>query len=297
MEESLKQNNIRISFQDAGFLFLSIGGGILTGLAFGIIGSFIYLAILFPLIMGAIGGNIISKNAQRTKIRSAVVITIVSILTAIAIYFAFHYMRYTIFWAVGGYQTFGDFSGQSLEAGKVVVDYALGKETGQPGFIGYMLHKALKGVSIGRIFRNGGLNLGPIFTWAYWLIEVGVIGFITISLGKNILKKRFCEHCKSWYTEKEHIGGTPISKEMEVLNSIKRKDFASVGATLEENSESPSLEFYLQSCKSCGKSDSFLSISLVRFLNGKLDSKDILETTMKPLEKKSFMEEIKFLKT
>lgn len=297
MEENLKRYNTHKFFPAIGFLFLSICGGIITGAIFGIIGSFIYLIILFPLIMGIIGGNIISENAKYTKIRSSLFITVVSVLMVIALFFAFHYMRYTIFWAVAALQTFGDFSDKSLEAGKVVVDYALEKDTGHSGFIGYMLYKAQQGVSIGRIFRSNRLNLGPIFTWVYWLIEVVVIGFMTISKGKSILKKRFCEDCNSWYTEKEHIGGVSISKETEVLNLIKQKDFASVGTALEENSETPSLEFYLQSCKACEKSNSFLSITLAKFLNGRLVSKDISEITMKPIEKKLFIEEIKFLKT
>jgi hypothetical protein len=124
-----------------------------------------------------------------------------------------------------------------------------------------------------------------------------VIGFLTINGSKQILKKRYCEHCNSWYTEKEHIGSAHINKETEILNSIKQKDFANAGALLEENSESPSLEFYLQTCKSCEKNNSFLSITLAKFLNGRLVSKDISEITMKPIEKKLFIEEIKFLKT
>lgn len=294
MEEG---NNTRKIFSDIGFLFLSICGGILTGAIFGIIGSFIYLIIVFPVLMGVIGGNIITGNVKFTKTRSVFLVTLSSVLTVIALYITFHYMRYTGFWVSGALQAFGVFSKESFEAGKVVVNYVLKEETGYSGFIGYMLYKAQQGVSIGRLFRSNSLNLGPIFTWIYWLIEAGVIGFLTINNGKQILKKRFCGHCNSWYTEKEHIGGAPISKEMEILNSIKQKDFASVGAVLEENSESPNLEFYLQNCsKSCEKGDSFLSVTLVNFLKGRMISKDISEITMKPIEKKLFMQEMKFLR-
>ena len=296
MEENLKQFTARNIFSNIGFLSLSILGGMLTGAIFGIIGSFIYLIIVFPALMGAIGGIIISKNARYTKTMNAVSITTVSVLTVIALYFAFHYMRYTIFLATAGLQTFGVFSGESFEAGKVVVKYILEEETGRSGFIGYMLYKAQQGISIGRRFSSDRLNLGPVLTWVYWLLESGLISFMAISGSKNIKQMRLCEHCNSWYTEKEHVGGTPINKQMEILNSVKQKDFASVGAALEENSETPSLEFYLQSCTSCDKGNSFLSITSAQFLNGRLVSKDISEVSMRPIEKKSFMEGIKFVK-
>jgi len=296
MEENLKQFTARSSFSNIGFLLQSIGGGIITGAMFGIIGSFVYLIILFPILMGVIGGSIITRNAKFTKTRNPFLVASASVLTVIALYITFHYMRYTGFWVISAFQAFGDFSDKSLQAGKVVVNYVLKEETGYSGFIGYMLYKAQQGVSIGRLFRSISLNLGPIFTWVYWLIEAGLIGFITFSIGKDTLKKRFCEHCNSWYTEKEHIGGVSINKQMEILNSIKQKDFTSVGATLEENSETPSIEFYLQSCTSCDKGNSFLSIISAQFLNGRLVSKDILEVTMRPIEKKSFMEGIKFVK-
>jgi hypothetical protein len=296
MEDNMQQNNTRKLFSDIGFVFLSICGGILTGAIFGIIGSFIYLIILFPVIMGIIGGNIITGNVKYTKTRSAFLVTLASVLTVIALYATFHYMRYMGLWIAVTLQAFGDFSDKSLESGKVLLEYALKKETGYSGLIGYVLYKAQQGVSIGRLFRSNSLNLGPIFTWVYWLIEVGVIGFLTMNGSKQILKKRYCEHCNSWYTGNEHIGSVPFNKETEILNSIKQKDFASVGALLEKDTETPSFEFYLQNCsKSCEKGNSFLSVTLVNFLKGRLISKDISEITLKPIEKKLFIEKIKFL--
>ncbi|MEP7137672.1 MAG: hypothetical protein ABI904_22330 [Chloroflexota bacterium] len=296
MEENVKRNNARKVFSDVGFLFLSICGGIIAGLTFGIIGSFVYLIFIFPVIMGVVGGRIITENVKYTKTRNVSVVMFSSILTAIVLYVAFHYMRYMGLWVATALQAFGDFSDKSLKAGRVVVEYALKKETGRSGFIGYMFYKAQQGVSIGRIFSSSKLNLGPIFTWVYWLIEVGVIGFITFNTSKQILKKPFCENCNSWYTEKKHIGGIPVTKEAEILNSIRLKDFGGVGTILEENSESPSLEFYIQSCKSCDKSKSFLSMTQTRFLNGKLVFKEVSETTLKPSEKKLLVEGIKYLK-
>ena len=294
MTENIKENKVRKIFSDVGFLSLSVFGGLITGLAFGAIGSFIYLIFLFPIIMGFIGGYIITENVKYTKTRNTHFVLLSSVLTVIILYGAFHYMRYIGLSAITALQVFGDFSDKSLEAGKVVVEYAIEKETGYSGFIGYMLFKAQQGVSIGKIYSSNKLNLGPVVTWIYWLIEIGVIGFITINVGKQILKKPFCEFCNSWYTEKKHIGGVPAIKEIEILNLIKQKDFASVGARLEENADSPSVELYLQSCTSCDKSNSFLKITLVKFINGKLTFIELSEATLDHREKILLKERMRF---
>jgi hypothetical protein len=295
MIENMKEYNVREILSNIGFLLLSIFGGILAGLVFGIIGSFIYLILVFPAIMGGIGGYIITESAKYTKTRNSRYVIFSSLLTALILYIAFHYMRYLGLHAITALQTFGDFSDKSLAAAKVVVEYALEKETGHSGFIGYILFKAKQGVSIGRIFSSNKLNLGPIFTWFYWLIEIGIIAFITVSVGKQIAKKPFCEFCNSWYAEQRHIGGISANKEIEILNLIKQRDFAGMGKNLEENSDSPSLELYLQGCKSCDKSNSFLTISKAKYQNGKLVFSELLRTTLKPEEKKLLVDEIKFL--
>lgn len=296
MVEQVKENRFQNFLPMIGFLIFSTFAAFVVGLIFGVVGYFIYLIFVFPIIMGVVGGRIVTKNANYTKPRSLNFVIFTSVLAAIALYGGFHYGRYVVFMASLIFQLSGDFSDKSIEAGKVFAAYALGEETGYSGLIGYILYKAQQGVSIGRIFSSNRLNLGPLFTWFYWLVEFGVIGFITINTGKQILKKPFCEHCNSWYAGKTHIGGVHINKETEVLNLIGQKDFRGVGTILEENPESPSLEFYLQSCESCNTSASFLSITQVKFVNGKLVSKDISETTLTPTQKKSFFEEIKFLK-
>jgi len=229
-----------------------------------------------------------------TKTRNEYLVLLSSILTVIVLYVASHYMRYVALSAITALQAFGDFSDKSLEAGKIVVEYAIKQETGYSGFIGYMIFKAQQGISIGKIYSSYKLNLGPIITWIYWLIELGIIGFITINTSKQILKKPFCEFCNSWYTEKKHIGGVPLNRDVEILNLIKQKEFANAGAILEENAESPSLELYLQGCKSCDTNNSTLSIASIKFVNGKIVSKEISDVVLKPNEKKLLMQEIKF---
>lgn len=275
------------------FVLFSLVGGYCIGLGFGIAGTFFYLIFIFPIVIGLLGGSLITDVAKYTKTRNLSLILTTCILTAIVLYGSMFYTRFIGLQITTSLQAFGGVSNENLKDAKVFVDYALEKETGYSGFVGYVLYKANQGVSIGKVFRSNALNLGPIFTWLYWLIELGVITFIMFHKSKGISTKLLCESCNSWYAEKRHIGGIPAAKEIDVLNLIKLKDYSNVGQALEENADVPSTEFYLQSCPVCDKSNSLLSATKVRSQNGRLTFADILSTTLTPHEKKLFVKEIK----
>jgi hypothetical protein len=297
MIETANANRIPRLFSDIGLVLLSILGGITIGAGFGVLGYFIYLIVLFPLTMGFAGKYVLVENVKFLKASNRRIILFSSLLTAIALYGSFHYMRYFTLQIMTTLQAFGDFSDQSLEAGRVMVDYALKQETGHSGFFGYLLFKANQGASIGRVFSSNRLNLGPILTWVYWLVEFGVIAFITVKGVEQVMKRPFCEFCRSWYPEPGHVGGVPGNKETEVLDLIKHRDFASTGKMLEENPDVPSTDLYLQGCKSCDKSNAFLTVTNVNSVRGRLAFKEMMKTTLAPGENKRFKEEIRFLKT
>lgn len=286
MIEQKKVSNIRTVFSSLAFVLLSILGGFFIGFAAGAIGTFVYLVIVFPIIIGFSGGKMITDNAKFTKTRNASLIIITSVLMALVIFGAIFYARFLGFQVTTSLIAFKGLSDENLRAANVFVDYALEKETGHPGFVGYVLYKADQGVSIGRVFRSNALNLGPIVTWLYWLVELGIIGFITVFMSRDISKKPFCETCNSWYPGKKHIGGIPAVKELEIMNLIKLNDYSGVGQALEENADVPSTEFYLQSCPTCEKSFSSLSVTKVRSVNGKLTFTDLLNTTLTPGQSK-----------
>ena len=295
MIEQKRATNIRNFFSSLAFVVLSVLGGMMVGVAVGAIGTFIYLVIVFPIIIGFLGGYIITENAKYTKARNASLIIITSVLTSFILFGTIFFTRYVGLQVITAKEVFGGYSDENLKSAKVLVEYSLEKDTGYPGFVGYILFKANRGVSIGRISRTDALNLGSIFTWLYWLVELGVIVFITIFMSRDISKKRFCEFCNSWYPGQRHVGGIPAAREFEILNLIKLNDYTGVGHALEENTAVPSTEFYVQSCTSCEKNTSFLSVAKARRDHGKLTFTDVLNATLTPRENKLLMEEIKFL--
>ncbi len=282
-------------FSDVLLVILSILGGLVFGVFSGIVGYFIYLVFLSPLLMGFIAGKLTTDNAKLAKNTNKRIILVASLLTAVVLYISFHYTRYVILQLHTTWLGFGELSDEGLKLGSALVQYTLRQETGYSGFLGYMLFKASEGVTIGRIFRSSGINPGPILTWVYWVFEFGVITFIAFKASENLTKRPLCEVCRTWYPEPRHIGGVPENEGTEVLNLIKQRDFPAVGKMLEENPDAPSTELYLQSCISCQKSPSFLTFANARFVNGRLILKEVMKTTLSPMESNLFVKEITFL--
>lgn len=293
MTEQLKTNNLRYFFSSVAFVLFSIVSALTIGLVIGAVGTFVYLVIIFPVVVGFLGGKMITDNAKYTRVRNASLIRWTGIISAVVIFVTIFFIRFVgeqvkIAWVFGG------LSDENLKVANIVVNYELEQQTGHTGFVGYVLFKAKQGVFIGRMLRDNAFNLGPIFTWLYWLAEVSVIAFIMAYTSREISQTPFCENCNTWYEGKGHIGGIPLVRELEVMNLIRRHEYDSIGKMLEENVNVPGLELYLQSCKTCEKSDSFLTVSKTRMDKGRLVFADLLNNALAPRERKLLQEGIDF---
>lgn len=280
-------------FSRLAFVLLSILGGLFVGFVGGAVSSLIYPVIIFPIVIGFLGGKIIKDNVKYTKMRDISLITATAILMAILLFGTAFYTRFLGLY-VKSALILGGLSDVNLEAAKVIVDYAFEEKTGYTGFPGYILLSVNEGIFIARLFRNNEPALVPIFTWLYWLVELGLIAFITVYTSREISKQPFCANCNTWYAGRRHVGGAPLDKELEIRNFIKLHGYHALGKMLEENVDVPGLEFYLQSCETCEKSDSFLTVTKTGMKNGRLTFADLLNVTLTPNENKLFVEAIKF---
>jgi hypothetical protein len=221
-----------------------VPAGIVIGALASLIGRFVYLIVFFPLAMGAAAGVVIKAIAMREKIRSAVVLIAAGVFSAVLIFGSMHYFDYVIAQ-----------EGQAAPSEKVqaFIDYALIEETGSSGFVGYVLLEAREGVSISRVgtgSSDSGINLGRL-TWLYWLVELVLIGWMSVASSYKLTKDLFCEHCGTWVPEGEHIGGVNPEFFNQALELIKSKDFAELARMLQNDTRLPSVEFYTRTCKTC----------------------------------------------
>lgn len=276
--------NVVVFFGQTALLNAAVGG------VFGILGAFIDLLILYPLLMGLACGHFIEESIKTTRVRSITLTAVAAVLSAILCYASSHVARYYSELAIATYQVLGDFSDANLEIVTKSLDIVLAEQTGQTGIIGFVLLRAKEGVSIGRIAGSTRLHLGTALTWSLWGLELLAIAVVAFLAGKGLAEKPYCEHCQDWFPIKRHIGGLSLEKEAQLLGLLSRKDFYELGRCLEEDAESPSLELYLQHCASCDRSEAYLSLAKAHPSKGKLALVDVSRMTITPRQCAALLE-------
>lgn len=246
-----------------GLIFLfgaALPSGIVIGGLASLISRFIYLILIFSVVMGFASGLVIYSVIKSQKIRSPFVAILAGLFITVMTYGSMHFVDYLQFRFA---MTKGVQEQVIAEYGEAApkenvsafIDYVLVQETGLPGFVGFILLEAKQGISISHIGMDSlisddpGINLGA-FTWAYWLIEIGIIGWLSIDSASKAWDL-FCEHCNAWVEKEDHIGGIDaehIGRGMELIN---RRDFIGFATMLRGDTEAPSVEFYIRTCKTC----------------------------------------------
>jgi len=238
------------------FVAVLVAGVVVGGLA-SLVGRFIYLIIIFPVVMGMAAGFVIDKIVVTGKIRSIFVVVAAGIFAAVLIYGSMHTFDYFQFRSDAKKEiqkeVVAQYGQPAPEANvQAFIDEYLVKETGSPGLIGFILLEAKEGVSISHATSGSGsgINLGA-FTWVYWLIELGIIGWMAVSIPIKSARNLFCEHCDAWVAPGVHIGGVKPEAFKQTAELIQKGDFTGLTETLQKGIPMPSVEFYTRTCKTC----------------------------------------------
>jgi hypothetical protein len=280
-------------------LLIIVIGGWLVGMAVALVGSFFYLAIVFPIGMGFAGGKIASAATEVSRVRKTSQVLLLSVLTAIMIYGAFHYGRYITFqlrvWLeLSSSVDLQSEKGVSLKVAKVFADYALREETGHSGFLGYMLYRAKSGLSIGKFYSQNRLNLTSVFAWLYWVLEFGLILWIMNIMAKDYQRIPRCETCGRRLGREQHLGGTTPANEPLLLDLLKRGDVSGLGQMLVKEAGLPSVELYMQKCKTCGQSTSVITVRRATLGRRGVVLSDISKATLPPQEGTLFLQQLSY---
>lgn len=277
-------------------ILITIIGGMLTGIVVAVVGSLFYIVFLFPLGMGFVGGNIVKLGIRLAKIRKISQVILLSVLVAISIYGTYHFVKYIIFRG----QMFIQLSPRltevsrddKVDAAQFLVNYALIKATGHSGFIGYMLFKAQHGISLQRFYDKDFMNLGPVLTWAYWFLELGLIFWVAMRIGKQDAQAPVCEVCGSRLGKEKHLGGTTPANELLLLDLIRSRQFVELGKLIEKNENLPSMELYMQRCEACEKGNSYVTLRLAsRAPKGGVQLTDVQNVMLNPGDSVRFSQE------
>jgi hypothetical protein len=262
----------------SGFTWL-LGAAIVSGVAIGSITQIIslafYLVVLFPALMGLGGGAAMALAVTKGKVRNPTIAALFGALTGFILYGAMNGVAYWQFkQQIAGeiQQELGQLDASDI--GTVRNGY-LKDKTGSTGFVGFLKHSAIEGVSIGKVGQNGA-NLGETGTWVYWLIELAIIDIIITAIAYKTAKQVFCESCDQWYGDSSAIGGVQQSAAAEFLGFIQNEHFPSAGKLLDTIAPVPvpNLTVEVQCCPTCKISPVNLTVNAVsRNSEGKLETK------------------------
>lgn len=296
MEKNTTVSSIKSVIFGMGAVLVLLVGGMLTGMATAFIGSFIYIALLFPLLMGFAGGNTVRAAMKLSKIRQTNILIAASILTAALMYGTYHYGRYVALQVQMSIELASELTevdtGSKLQVAKVFVDYAMEQETGRSGFAGYMLYRAREGVSIGRFYSQNRLQFGSALTWLYWTLELAIISWVVIAMARAQARKPYCASCGNLYRRETHLGGTVPANEPLLLSFLQQRDFGGLGNLLERNADLPSTELYMQRCEACKEAISHLTVRRAfRNSTGSLRFTDVSRITLPAREATLFLQE------
>lgn len=255
-------------------VILLFGAVLLAGVAIGglvsLIGNFIYLILIFPVFMGLAAGAVVKSVVVSQKIRSPFVVIAAGIFSALVIYGSMHFVDYLQFRNSLAKEIQSQVVAEYGEPApredvQAYIDYIFVEETGTPGFVGFILLEAREGVSISHVgvpSSGSDMNLG-MFTWVYWLIEMGIIGWGSIDAAHKASRDLFCEHCDAWVAQGVHIGGMQIASTNQAIEFINRRDFVGLAGILRNDTVLPSVEFYTRTCKTCSTFPFYLTGTLI----------------------------------
>ncbi len=265
-----------------GFTWL-LGAAIVSGVAIGsmtqIISLAFYLVILFPALMGLGGGAAMGLAVQQGKVRNPTIAALFGALTGFILYGTMNGVGYWQFKQQIGKEIQQELG--QLDAADItqVENSYLKDKTGSTGFVGFLKHSAIEGVSIGKVGQSG-VNLGETGTWVYWLIELAIIDIIITAIAYMAAKRVFCESCDQWYGDSKAIGGVQQSAAAEFLGLIQKEHFPPAGKLLDTIAPVPipNLTVEVQCCPNCQISPVNLTVNAVsRNSEGKLEKKAMAE--------------------
>lgn len=280
-------------------LILVIGGG-LVGITVGLIGSLLYLAIVFPIGMGFAGGMIAGSAARASRVCHTGQLYLLFVLTALVVYGSFHYGRY-IFFQLASWQALASSekiqsSGVEIDlsTAKILTDYGLRKETGHSGFLGYMLYRAREGFSVGRVYSGNRLALSGGLAWLYWAAEFGLILWIMNIMLKDYRSVPVCDGCGRRLGREQHLGGSSPANEPLVLELLGRHDLAGLGELLVKDAGLPSVELYLRKCEACGQGTSVVTVRRARQGAKGVVLTDLSQASLPPQEGRRILQQLRF---
>jgi hypothetical protein len=217
-------------------LGVALVGGAITGAVLGVVGRWLWLIVLFPLLIGGVAGGLAAWTIARHRVRAPLLVLLLGAIGGAGGYVSSHAVSYLLFrseiTAAVKWRT--PSASDSDVASRI--DELLMQRAGHSGFGGYLTLAAEQGVSIKRLStQEKGEALSGIAVWILWLVELLLAAGMAGAIAHDRARKPFCEDCQTWFgvPQLAAAGGTGASLARRELHSaLEIGDFDRAAAVL-----------------------------------------------------------------
>jgi hypothetical protein len=268
---------------DPGSLPILIAGSLVVGIAAGvvesIVGQWLHLLIVFPLLAGLAVGAFAAWLVARRRIRAPLAAAVVAGLGGLTTQLAYHVTDYVRFRAE---------LEETVRKSGHTADEALEAATGSPGFTGYMIFRAEQGVTIKRAGQSsdGGTKVSGVGTFILWGVEVLLALGAAASLARSRALEPFCERCRLWYGGEQVVSvGSPDDAHVRsVVAALEVRDLPRAVESLGARAEDAQSTVTLRGCPRCQEHEPVLTYQVVTRLKKKPQARLKYRTLLRPAE-------------
>lgn len=246
-----------------------------------------YLILVFAIFMGAIAGGAVALAARLGRVRSGAIAVIFAFITGLIMYGSYWYGNYLLL-KQQVYEKSPETNRLKLDA---ELDLFFAGETGQPGFVGFVMYSAKKGISItstnniSSSTRTNDLTLvGPV-AYGYWVVEILIILGVGAAAAAKVSNMPFCDRDNRYFIT-QNLGRVPKDSADQFMLMAKAGDWSGAMLLIDRSRGKvtyPYLEVKVEKCPACNTNP--LPLSVVRKISSKKNAeKVIFKATVTPAQ-------------
>jgi hypothetical protein len=245
-------------------------GGVIVGIGMFLSTTVTHFVVYTAVLVGLIGSAPLLFAMNGFKVRGIVMALILTLTISIIIYGTYRIAEYFHFRKLTAdaiMQSSGLTANQSQLDEKV--DSILQRETGVPGFFGYLKVQFNQGMEITSPFGSKSTIKGTDMLF-YWGLDFLFIALVIGVLAVPASRRLYCDHCGKFYggmfgigaTGAEEFGRVSWNTTNHYLRLIDKNDFQAAGKLIESNGyTNKSLLICIDRCDSCIFSPIYLTAS------------------------------------
>jgi hypothetical protein len=249
-------------------VLLTVGlGSAVIGVVAYVLSIYLWLIILFPLAVGALGGTLVKWQVKGAKLGNPTIAAFIGLFAGMLIYSIFFASDYVYFRLETEKQLATDAAYFRVSPSELL-DELLLYETGSGGFLGFMKIVEREGIEISQVTdpSDRGLVITGIWVYVYYLIEAGLIVGVSTGLALDAGRQPYCPQCRNWIEKHINVGHVSTQQGSEFRSALRLGNASTIKEYIQEElfPQPPYMDVILGQCENSTSCDGMLTIRQIR---------------------------------